>query len=263
MKTIILAGGYGARLQEDIQKLEVSDKKKFDAYKKFLGVPKPLLEIDNKALITRIVEKVEEVGLKEVIVRVNNANDQKFIAWKNRYKGNCRVDIISDGLPENIHGQGVFGGVLFILEKKKIEEDVLILAGDTIFDYDLKEVLNEYKQKRKTTLVVHKERQEFIRQRGVVEFDKDRRIISYEEKPADPKSIYAATPTFIFDKKCTALINKYMGETKNDNNMGNIIPWFLAKGKEMYVFLTDREMFDVGNIQSIQLAEDFLRQKKR
>lgn len=261
MKVIILAGGYGIRLQEDIKNLEATNLQMFKEYTRFLGVPKPLLDIGGKPILTRIMEKLERASLRDITIRANDANIEQFNAWKKSYHGSCAITIISDGSPENKHGQGVFGGVLFMIEQRKIDEDILILAGDTIFDYDLAEVLAAYEQNKKTTIAAHKERPEFIRQRGVVQYDDKKRIISYEEKPAEPKSIYAATPTFIFDKECTRLIKAYMQETTNDNNMGNIVPWLLKRGQEMYVFLTEKEIFDVGNVESIRLAEEFLKRR--
>ncbi len=261
MKVIILAGGYGVRLQEDIKNLESTNPQLFKEYKRFLGVPKPLLDTGGKPLLARIMDKIERTPLRDVTIRANDANIDQFSAWKNAYHGNCSITVISDGSPDNKHGQGVFGGVLFMIEQRNIDEDILILAGDTVFDYELTDVLATYEQNKKTTIAAHKERPEFIRQRGVVQYDDQKRIISYEEKPAEPKSIYAATPTFIFDNDCVRLIKTYMQETTNDNNMGNIVPWLLKKGQEMYVFLTEKEIFDVGNVESIRLAEEFFKKR--
>ncbi len=263
MKTIILAGGYGARLQEDIQRLERTDKKAFEYYKKFLNIPKPLLPLQGKPLLNYIFEKLEEIQMKEVIIRTNAQNYPLFVDWKETYKGPISVDVISDSSAENKHGQGVFGGVLFILEKKKIQEDILILAGDTLFDYGLTEVMQIYNQKKKSIIVVHKERPELIRLRGVVQFDEKKRILSYEEKPNEPKSMYAATPTFVFDEECVKRITNYMIESKNDQNMGNIVPWLLTKGKEIGVYQTEKEIFDIGNVTSVKLAEEFLARRKK
>ena len=258
MKAVILAGGYGTRLQEDIKKLREINQDEYEKYKEFLDVPKPLLKIAGEPIFSMIIKKVEKTNISEVLMRVNDDNINKFKKWKEMYGGKLNIKIISDGSPDNPYGRGVFGGVLYVLEKEKVDEDLLILAGDTIFDYELKEVLEEYKRKKKTIIVVHKERPELIRRRGVVEFDEDSRIITYEEKPTEPKSIYAATPTFVFDKGCSALIKQYMKETKNDGNMGNIVPWFLTKGKEAYVYVTDKEIFDVGNVDSIRRTREFL-----
>ncbi len=262
MKAIILAGGYGTRLQEDIKKLKEIDSKEYEKYKEFLDVPKPLLKIAGEPIFSRIIKKVEKTTISDVFVRVNNDNINEFRKWKERYGGKLNIKLISDGSPDNTYGQGVFGGVLYILEKEKVNDDLLILAGDTIFDYDLGSVLESYQKRKKTTIVVHKERPEFIRLRGVAEFNKEQKILSYEEKPQNPKSIYAATPTFIFDKECSELIKQYIKETKNDGNMGNIVPWFLMKGKEAYAYITDREIFDVGNVESIKLAQEFLKKKE-
>ena len=92
--------------------------------------------------------------------------------------------------------------------------------------------------------------------------DENHQVTSYEEKPAQPKSIYAATPTFLFDVKCVSLIPSYVHETANDQNMGNVVPWLLTRHRNIFVFLTEREIFDVGNVESIRLAEAFLTRKQ-
>lgn len=263
MKVIILAGGYGVRLQEDIQKLEKTNEKEFEYFRKFLGIPKPLLPLNNRPLLDYIIDEIKDAGIKEVLIRANEKNYEEFVEWKKKYGERLRIEIFNDGSSENKHGLGVFGGVLFIIEKKKIDEAVLILAGDTLFDYSLKKVLQEYERRRKTLIVAHKERPEFIKLRGVIEYDEHKKIRSYEEKPANPKSMYAATPTFIFDASCTRLIKEYTQETKNDQNMGSIVTWFLQKNKEAYTYITEKEIIDIGSVEGIKLAERFLRDRKK
>ncbi len=259
MKTIILVGGDGIRLHEDIQRLEASDKNSFAYYKKFLDIPKPLIIINKKPIITLLLEKLEKVGLQDVVLCTNDASYNDFLAWRKNYHGKSNIEIVNDCAPENIYGHGVISAVLYVLKKYNIREDVLLLAGDTIFDYELGEVLNYYQKKKKSLVVAHKERPELIQQRGVVQYDSHHKIISFEEKPAQPKSVYAVSPTFLFDSECISLIRQFMQEPKQQKNLGDIISWLLSKGKDIFVFLTEKEIFDIGDIKSIQLAEEFFK----
>jgi D,D-heptose 1,7-bisphosphate phosphatase len=112
-QAIILAGGKGTRLQSRLN-----------------GLPKPLIDIAGKPLLERQIELLMRYGFDEVLILVNHAADQiaKFIDSKKHWP--IRIECIDDGEP-----LGTAGATIAIYPK--LQENFLVVYGDTMLDIDL------------------------------------------------------------------------------------------------------------------------------
>lgn len=112
-QAVILAGGKGTRLQERLQ-----------------GLPKPLIDICGKPLLARQIELLKQYQYEQVFILVNHAA-QHIIDFCNAHANwGIKIQCIDDGTP-----LGTAGSVINILPR--LQDDFLVVYGDTMLDVDL------------------------------------------------------------------------------------------------------------------------------
>lgn len=142
---------------------------------------------------------------------------------------------------------------------------VLILSGDHIYKMDYNKMLEAHKEKgADCTIAVLEVSLEEASRFGIMNTDKDMKILEFEEKPKKPKSTKASMGIYIFNK---ALLKQYLIDDEADPNSSkdfgkNIIPKMLADGCKMYAYPFSGYWKDVGTIQSLWEANmDLLGEK--
>ena len=130
---------------------------------------------------------------------------------------------------------------------------VLILSGDHIYKMDYDKMLEYHVDKGAgATIAVLPVPMEEAHRFGIMETDAEERIVSFAEKPKEPKSNKASMGIYIFDWK---LLKEYMDRDEEDpssaNDFGkNIIPAMLADGVRMFAYAFTDYWKDVGTIRS-------------
>ena len=124
IRVIILAAGYGTRL-----------------YPLTKDKPKALLDVAGKPMIEYIFDRINEVKeINDIYIVSNSKFYKKFLEWSKNY-GDERIEVLNDNTNSNETRLGGIGDMNFVIEKKKIEDDVLVISGDNLFDFNLKEVV--------------------------------------------------------------------------------------------------------------------------
>ncbi len=239
MKALILAAGYATRL-----------------YPLTKDRPKPLLRVGNATIVDHLLQRFSAVpSLNQVYIVTNAKFYPVFAEWAattNRQKGyrNFGIEIIDDHTTSNESRLGAIADIQFVLEQRKIEEDLLITAGDNIFTFDFLEMLAVFEQKQSDIIVAHKvDDPDKLRRTGVVELDENHRVVGFEEKPAQPKSSYACPALYIYKTTTLPLFEKYLSEGQNSDAPGNFIAW-LHKIVPVYAYVMTAHYYDIGNLQS-------------
>ncbi len=131
---------------------------------------------------------------------------------------------------------------------------VLILSGDHIYKMDYTKMLKFHiaNNAAATIAVLHVPMEEAHRF-GIMNTDENGTIVSFEEKPKNPKSNNASMGIYIFDWK---LLRAYMerddADPASENDFGkNIIPSMLNAGEKMVAYPFEGYWKDVGTIQSL------------
>lgn len=136
-------------------------------------------------------------------------------------------------------------------------ENVLILSGDHIYKMDYKNML-EFHQKSDADITIAmipvdpREASRF----GILQTDNDGKIITFEEKPKQPKSNTASMGIYIFkwDVLRKELILDEADEKSSKDFGKNIIPKMLAQGSKMYGYRFEGYWKDVGTVESLWQA---------
>src|SRR5690348_5657568 len=119
MKALILAAGYATRLRP----LTVS-------------VPKQLLPVGGRPMVDWILHKIREAGVDDVHLVTNARFAGLFEAWADGKD----VHVHDDGTTSNDDRLGAIGDVRFVREHTDLDDDLLVIAGDNLFDYALSDL---------------------------------------------------------------------------------------------------------------------------
>src|SRR5690554_1010306 len=121
MKCLILAAGYATRL-----------------YPLTEDTPKPLLEVAGKSILERLLDKISVIDkIDHVYVVTNSRFAEQFQNWVGNYQYSKPLTVIDDGTTSNENRLGAIGDIQFVIEQTGISDDLMILAGDNLFDFDL------------------------------------------------------------------------------------------------------------------------------
>ena len=161
MKLIIPLAGKGTRLRPHT-----------------LTKPKPLLKVAGKTILEHLLKNVEGLRLSEVIFITNKDKEkiEEFVRSRYKFKSTFVEQVVADGSAGAIR-----------LAKDIVDEDVLIIFSDCLFDADLSIVVKAQKDNNISGMLWVKEVEDYQRF-GVVVVDKEGIMTRIVEKPKEPIS---------------------------------------------------------------------------
>ncbi|MEA2032674.1 MAG: nucleotidyltransferase family protein [Euryarchaeota archaeon] len=239
MKTILLAGGYAKRLWPLTK-----------------DCPKSLLPIAGKPIIEYILDGMEHIGeIEEVFLSTNRKFETKFKDWLENYRSSKEIELAIEETRTEEGKLGSIGALNFLITHHGLNEDLLIIGGDNLFDFDLKELIAFYRTKKKTVVLLYDmmDKERVRGKYGVLEIDSDLKIINSEEKPEEPKSTLISTACYIFTKEDLALIGDYLAAGNNPDAIGFFVSW-LCKRSALYGLVHSGLWFDIGSFDDYERA---------
>lgn len=234
MKAIILAAGYATRL-----------------YPLTIDKPKALLPIAEKPILDYIVDEIETIDkIDELIVVSNHKFYPNFESWSKERKSRLNIIVLNDNTTDDTNKLGAIGDIEYAIEKLNIDDDILVMAGDNIFTFALKDYYDAYKEKNSDMILVKEmSRIEDLQRMANVELDADGRVIGMVEKPPKPKTNLAAFASYIYKKDTVPMIKKYLDEGNNPDAPG-FFPSWLFKHKDVFAYTFMGECYDIGTPES-------------
>ena len=238
MKGIILAGGKGTRL-----------------YPMTKAVSKQLLPIFDKPLIYYPLSILMLASIKEVLIisTPDHIDGYKQLLGDGEKIG-MRFEYCVQKEPNGL-------AEAFILGEKFIGSDsVCLILGDNVFyGQMLSQVLKEAMLKNEGATIFGypvKDARSF----GVVEFDKDGRVISLEEKPAHPKSNYAIPGLYFYDNDVIEIAKHIKPSKRGELEITEVNNEYLKRNK-LYVIPMGRGMtwLDTGSPEGMLQASEFVK----
>jgi glucose-1-phosphate thymidylyltransferase len=234
MRALILAAGYGTRL-----------------YPLTRDRPKPLLEVGGRPLVDWILDRIAEVSEIEEVHLVTNAKfAPAFRAWAPPH-----VVVHDDGTRDEEDRLGAIGDLAFVLDGLG-GDDLLVVAGDNLFDFSLRDFVAFWRGKgRASALALYDVGDvELARKYGIIELDERDRVVSFLEKPDDPPSTLAATATYLFHREHLALVPRYLEEGNSPDQPGRFVAWLQAH-EPVYGYRFEGEWLDIGDHDQLRHAD--------
>ncbi len=246
MKAIILAAGYATRL-----------------YPLTKNQPKPLLKIADKAIIEYLLDGFRAIpALDEVFVVTNEKFSQLFRTWAGETEQTgdypFAITIVNDRTTSNETRLGAIADIQFVLNAHRIDDDLLVAAGDNIFQFDVVELYQFFLKKQHDVIVTQELNDPVrLRTRGVVQFDEQYKVIGFEEKPEHPKSNFVCPALYIHRRENVLLYHRYLMENNNPDAPGFFIKWLYTK-TPVYAFVMSKPAIDIGTLESYKtVCEQF------
>jgi glucose-1-phosphate thymidylyltransferase len=249
VKAIILAAGYATRLSP------LTD-----------TVAKPLLPVGGRPMVDEICDRIDAVpAVDELHVVTNSRFAGAFSAWGDARQGRLAPIVHDDGTSSNDDRLGAIGDIRFTVEEAGLgDDDLLVVAGDNLFEFPLEGLVaswQELAQPASAVAVYRCGSLELASKYGVVELDEGRmgRILSFEEKPAAPRSDLVATATYLYHREHAALIDEYLASGQSPDQPGKLVAWLYSR-VPVYGYSFGGAWQDIGDAEQLLAADNRLRE---
>lgn len=244
MKCVILAAGYATRLRP------LTDDR-----------PKHLLPVGGRHMLNWVLDRIREVEEVDDIHLVTNSRfAAAFAGWAQRHG----IEVHDDGTNSNGDRLGAVGDLRFVIETAKLEdEELLVLAGDNLFEFSLPEYVAWWRERPQPASAVplHDiEDFELATHYGIAATDSDDRIVRFVEKPSEPPSTLASTLIYLLPPEHVRLVRRYLEEGQSPDNAGSFLGW-LVQRERVYGYRFEGGWYDVGNHSQLLEADNRLRRR--
>lgn len=227
MKCVILAAGYATRM-----------------YPLTENFPKPLLEVGGKPILDWLIEDLSALA-DEFVVVTNHKYAEHFKRWAEGKP----VTVVDDGTSTNETRLGAVRDIQFAIDQLHLTGDLLILAGDNVLDFSLRSFV-EYAKDKGTSCTMRYREDDLVKLRraGISEVEGEK-LVSFEEKPQEPKSHWCTPPFYYYVASDAAKIAEAIADGAGVDAPGSLVAW-MCKHSPMHSMVMPGKRYDIGNLES-------------
>ncbi|HVA33484.1 MAG TPA: sugar phosphate nucleotidyltransferase [Candidatus Baltobacteraceae bacterium] len=227
MKGVILAGGLGSRLRP-LTKV----------------TNKHLLPIYDKPMIYYPIETLCKAGIRDIMIVTGGSSAGDFL----RLLGNGDAFGLKDIYYTYQEGEGGIADALRLCEHFAEGNRIAVVLGDNILQNDIAPYVRKFEQQDSGARILLKEVEDPQRF-GVPELDGDR-IVRIDEKPDNPKSNYAVTGIYMYDRRVFDFIRRLKPSERGELEITDVNNAYIREGDLFYDVL-DGWWTDAGTFESL------------
>jgi len=242
VKAIILGAGYGTRL-----------------YPLTKNTPKPLLTVGGKPILEHILEKVGQVpAVDHVLVVTNDRFVSHFETWRQSFSWDKPIDVLNDGTTTNDNRLGAVGDIYFALKQREIRDEVLVVGGDNLFEFDLSKAWGFFQDKGSSIVGLYDmvDKNKVAGLYGVVSIDEFSKIVEFAEKPKNPKTALISTALYFLTVGDLDTLRSYIEQGQRADNLGDFIR-YLIDHQDVYGYVFRENWFDIGSFEQYEQANAY------
>lgn len=229
MKAVILAGGLGTRLQP---------------YTTFL--PKPMLPLGEKPILEHLIDWTRKNGIKSVVLCVSYLRKTIEDYFEDGKRFGVSIEYAVSNRPLATAGQ-------LKTAEKFIDDTFVCMYGDSIFDFNLRNMINQHKKKKSfVTMSLYEYKTNLPY--GVIETTKADRVVAWNEKPEIKANINMGC--YVMEPEIMNMIPKNI-----PYGMDDVIKKAMARKKLVSSIVSKKGFLDIGNKASYKKANQEYLQK--
>src|SRR6185503_19959469 len=241
MIIVILAAGYATRL-----------------YPMTLTQPKPLLTVAGLPMIDYVLDNLAPIGgIGRVYVVTNAKFAGHFRKWADDYratKSKLDFTIVNDGSTDDSNKLGAIGDLHLVITREKVDDDIVVVAGDNLFSESLRAFGEYCRQKNAPVLGIYDVGSlEQAKKYGVVDLDGAGRIVRFEEKPKAPASTLIGIALYFYPRNVAPPIGQYMAEGNSPDQPGRLVQWLYPR-LPVYTWTVPGIWYDIGSKETLEEA---------
>lgn len=234
-QALILAGGKGTRLSSRLK-----------------GLPKPLIDFGGNPLLWHQLKALEKYGFAEVIILVSFRSEKIFEYIEENNSWNLNIKIIKEEEP-----LGTAGAVFSIIDH--LDENFLVVYGDTIFNIDFNKFLDFHIKKKEPTASIFVHPNDHPHDSDLIEIDEDLKVVRFHKYPHKEDIIsrnLVNAALYIIDKEC---LKKFKQKKRKFDFAKDLFPDFINENIDMYAYISPEYIKDCGTPERLDSAfKDYL-----
>jgi glucose-1-phosphate thymidylyltransferase len=240
MKALILAAGYATRL-----------------YPLTKTVAKPLLPLAGRPMLDYLLDRLREA---DEIDEIHVVTNHKFAHGFGEWAATREVVVHDDGTTSEDDRLGAIGDIAFVLERTGLDDDLLVVAGDNLFDYSVADYVRWWHGKGQASAVVLYDvgDLELVKKYSSVDVDDDERLTGFVEKPESPTSTLVATAAYLYHREHVPLIREYLDGGNPPDQPGRLVAWLVPRAP-VYGYTAGGDWRDIGDAAQLLEADNHLR----
>lgn len=241
MKVLVLAAGYATRL-----------------HPLTLTQPKPLLPVAGRPMIDYVLDNLAPIpGIDHVYLVTNAKFSGHFERWSAQYRATktpLNFTVVNDGSTTDDDKLGAIGDLHLVLEREKIDDDLIVVAGDNLFSQSLAPFGEFCRKQNGPVLGVYDAGSlDLAKKYGVVDLDRSGRVLSFTEKPEHPESTLVGIALYYYPRATLPLIRQYVAEGNNPDQPGRLMQW-LCPRVPVHAWPVPGIWYDIGSKETLDEA---------
>lgn len=239
MIAIIIAGGRGERLMPLTN-----------------GIPKPMVEIDEKPLLFHTLNLLKSHGIKDFIIALCYLPEKIVSYFGDGSKFGVNIKYTYE---DSLKPFGTAGAIT--LSQKYIKETFIVTYADIVRELDVTDMIKCHK-KTKAFATINVYKREGPDPKSMIEFDKTNRILKFIERPTEKDTygefVWANGSFYILEPE----IFNFIPESAKSDFGAVIFPKLLAGKKALYAYPTTGYFIDIGNLEKLETARKTFRKSR-